>query len=251
MLEFRDVTFRYKEDDDYIMKNLNFKVEKGQFVSIIGPSGCGKSTIFRLLNGLEKPESGEILVDGKDISTLKDYCAFMPQKDLLFPWRTIEENISLPMEIKKVPKKERHKKCVEFLKEVGLLDYINKYPRDLSGGMKQRVSFGRTILTGSDILLLDEPFSALDYLTRMDMQEWILSQWRNLKKTIIFITHDVEEALFLSDTIYIINEKPFCKMDRVDIGNGENKTRDFLKQEEIIYLKERLINNLRLREGRI
>lgn len=251
MLEFRDVTFRYKEDDDYIMKNLNFKVEKGQFVSIIGPSGCGKSTIFRLLNGLEKPESGEILVDGKDISTLKDYCAFMPQKDLLFPWRTIEENISLPMEIKKVPKKERHKKCVEVLKEVGLLDYINKYPRDLSGGMKQRVSFGRTILTGSDILLLDEPFSALDYLTRMDMQEWILSQWRNLKKTIIFITHDVEEALFLSDTIYIINEKPFCKMDRVDIGNGENKTRDFLKQEEIIYLKERLINNLRLREGRI
>ena len=251
MLEFRDVTFRYKEDDDYIMKNLNFKVEKGQFVSIIGPSGCGKSTIFRLLNGLEKPESGEILVDGKDISTLKDYCAFMPQKDLLFPWRTIEENISLPMEIKKVPKKERHKKCVEVLKEVGLLDYINKYPRDLSGGMKQRVSFGRTILTGSDILLLDEPFSALDYLTRMDMQEWILSQWRNLKKTIIFITHDVEEALFLSDTIYIINEKPFCKMDRVDIGNGENKTRDFLKQEEIIFLKERLINNLRLREGRI
>ncbi|MBO8434080.1 MAG: ABC transporter ATP-binding protein [Tyzzerella sp.] len=251
MLEFRDVTFRYKEDDDYIMKNLNFKVEKGQFVSIIGPSGCGKSTIFRLLNGLEKPESGEILVDGKDISTLKDYCAFMPQKDLLFPWRTIEENISLPMEIKKVPKKERHKKCVEVLKEVGLLDYINKYPRDLSGGMKQRVSFGRTILTGSDILLLDEPFSALDYLTRMDMQEWILSQWRNLKKTIIFITHDVEEALFLSDTIYIINEKPFCKMDRVDIGNGENKTRDFLKQEEIISLKERLINNLRLREGRI
>ncbi len=251
MLEFRDVTFRYKEDDDYIMKNLNFKIEKGQFVSIIGPSGCGKSTIFRLLNGLEKPESGEILVDGKDISTLKDYCAFMPQKDLLFPWRTIEENISLPMEIKKVPKKERHKKCIEVLKEVGLLDYINKYPRDLSGGMKQRVSFGRTILTGSDILLLDEPFSALDYLTRMDMQEWILSQWRNLKKTIIFITHDVEEALFLSDTIYIINEKPFCKMDRVDIGNGENKTRDFLKQEEIIYLKERLINNLRLREGRI
>ena len=251
MLEFRDVTFRYKEDDDYIMKNLNFKVEKGQFVSIIGPSGCGKSTIFRLLNGLEKPESGEILVDGKDISTLKDYCAFMPQKDLLFPWRTIEENISLPMEIKKVPKKERHQRCVEVLKEVGLLDYINKYPRDLSGGMKQRVSFGRTILTGSDILLLDEPFSALDYLTRMDMQEWILSQWRNLKKTIIFITHDVEEALFLSDTIYIINEKPFCKMDRVDIGNGENKTRDFLKQEEIIYLKERLINNLRLREGRI
>ena len=247
MLEFKDVTFKYAEDDFYMMKDLNFSVKKGEFVSLIGQSGCGKSTILRLINGLEKPEKGEILIDGKNINTLKDYCAFMPQKDLLFPWRTIEKNLCIPMEIKGVPKKDMHKKCVNVLEEVGLLDYIDKYPKDLSGGMKQRVSFARTILAGSDIMLLDEPFSALDSLTRMDMQEWLLKQWKHFGKTIIFITHDVEEAVFLSDAVYIIQDRPFKDMERVEIPEQYPKSREFLKRPDIVTLREELIKKLRNR----
>ena len=177
MLQFENVSFRYAEDDFDMMRNLNFQVEDREFVSIIGASGCGKSTIFRLINGLEKLQQGRILVDGRPVQELKNYSAFMPQKDLLFPWRTIEKNICLPMELAKVPKAEQEKCCKEVLEQVGLSEYAKKYPKDLSGGMKQRVAFARTLLSGADMLLLDEPFSALDYLTRVDMQEWLLHQW--------------------------------------------------------------------------
>ena len=202
MLQFENVSIRYAEDDFDMMRNLNFQVEDREFVSIIGASGCGKSTIFRLINGLEKLQQGRILVDGRPVQELKNYSAFMPQKDLLFPWRTIEKNICLPMELAKVPKAEQEKRCKEVLEQVGLSEYAKKYPKDLSGGMKQRVAFARTLLSGADLLLLDEPFSALDYLTRVDMQEWLLHQWEHYHKTILFITHDVEEAIFLSKTIF-------------------------------------------------
>ena len=163
MLEFKNVSFRYAVDEFPMMENLSFSVEEGDFVSIIGASGCGKSTIFRLINGLEQLQKGEILVNGKPIREQKQYSAFMPQKDLLFPWRTIEKNICLPMELAGVPAAEQAKRCRDVLTQVGLLEYMKKYPKDLSGGMKQRVSFARTLLSGADMLLLDEPFSALDY----------------------------------------------------------------------------------------
>ena len=217
MLQFENVSFRYAEDDFDMMRNLNFQVEDREFVSIIGASGCGKSTIFRLINGLEKLQQGRNLVDGRPVQELKNYSAFMPQKDLLFPWRTIEKNICLPMELAKVPKAEQEKRCKEVLEQVGLSEYAKKYPKDLSGGMKQRVAFARTLLSGADLLLLDEPFSALDYLTRVDMQEWLLHQWEHYHKTILFITHDVEEAIFLSKTIYIIQDRPFSQMERVEV----------------------------------
>ena len=162
MLQFENVSFRYAEDDFDMMRNLNFQVEDREFVSIIGASGCGKSTIFRLINGLEKLQQGRILVDGRPVQELKNYSAFMPQKDLLFPWRTIEKNICLPMELAKVPKAEQEKCCKEVLEQVGLSEYAKKYPKDLSGGMKQRVAFARTLLSGADMLLLDEPVSGVD-----------------------------------------------------------------------------------------
>ena len=141
MLEFKDVSFRYAVDEQPMMENLSFSVEKGDFVSIIGASGCGKSTIFRLINGLEQLQEGEILVNGRPIREQKQYSAFMPQKDLLFPWRTIEKNICLPMELAGVPAAEQAKRCREVLAQVGLSEYMKKYPKDLSGGIKQRVSF--------------------------------------------------------------------------------------------------------------
>ncbi|MCI7658142.1 ABC transporter ATP-binding protein [Anaerotignum sp.] len=245
MLQFENVSFRYAEDDFDMMRNLNFQVEDREFVSIIGASGCGKSTIFRLINGLEKLQQGRILVDGRPVQELKNYSAFMPQKDLLFPWHTIEKNICLPMELAKVPKAEQEKRCKEVLEQVGLSEYAPKYPKDLSGGMKQRVAFARTLLSGADMLLLDEPFSALDYLTRVDMQEWLLHQWEHYHKTILFITHDVEEAIFLSKTIYIIQDRPFSQMERVEVPLSYPRNREDLKRPDIVELKETLIEKLR------
>ena len=245
MLQFENVSFRYAEDDFDMMRNLNFQVEDREFVSIIGASGCGKSTIFRLINGLEKLQQGRILVDGRPVQELKNYSAFMPQKDLLFPWRTIEKNICLPMELAKVPKAEQEKCCKEVLEQVGLSEYAKKYPKDLSGGMKQRVAFARTLLSGADMLLLDEPFSALDYLTRVDMQEWLLHQWEHYHKTILFITHDVEEAIFLSKTIFIIQDRPFSQMKRVEVPLSYPRNLEALKRPDIVELKETLIEKLR------
>ncbi len=245
MLEFRDISFRYAQDEQPMMENLNFQVEDRAFVSIIGASGCGKSTIFRLINGLEKPDAGQILVDGKPVQSLKNYSAFMPQKDLLFPWRTIEKNICLPMELAKVSAKEQKKRCEAVLRQAGLADYAQKYPKDLSGGMKQRVSFARTLLSGADMLLLDEPFSALDYLTRVEMQEWILHQWEHYHKTILFITHDVEEAIFLSKRVFIIKDRPFSEMEPVDIPLAYPRNREDLKRPDIVELKEQMIEKLR------
>lgn len=249
MLEFRDVSFKYEEDEEPMMTDLSFHVEDGEFVSVIGASGCGKSTIFRLINGLEKPQKGGIFVNGRSISEQKNYSAFMPQKDLLLPWRTIEKNVCLPMEIMRVPEDERRKAARAALEQVGLLDYAEKFSKDLSGGMKQRVAFARTLLSGADMLLLDEPFSALDYLTRVDMQEWLLSQWQDSGKTIIFITHDVEEAVFLSKRIFVIQDRPFSKMEETIVPMNYPRKREELKRPDIADLKERLISKLRRKDG--
>ena len=170
----------------------------------------------------------------------------MPQKDMLFPWRTIEKNLYLPMEMQHISKEEKKRRAEEVLAQVGLSEYMKKYPKDLSGGMKQRVAFARTLLSGAEMLLLDEPFSALDFLTRVDMQEWLLKQWENNKKTTLFITHDVEEAIFLSQSIFVIQaSKPFYSMERVEVPLDYPRDRSMLKQPEIVDLKEQLINKLR------
>lgn len=245
MLEFDNVTFQYAKEKQPMMENIHFCVQDGEFISIIGASGCGKSTIFRLINGLEKPQKGKILINGKPIEQTKHYSAFMPQKDLLFPWKTIEKNVCLPMELQKIPKKEQKQKCNEVLKEVGLLECAKKYPKELSGGMKQRISFARTLVAGAEMLLLDEPFSALDFLTRVDMQEWLLQQWLHLHKTILFITHDVEEAIFLSKYIFVIQYSPFSDMEKIEVPLDYPRKREDLKKKEIVELKEKLIQKLR------
>ena len=172
MLKFDNVSFQYDVEDFSIIDHLSFDVQDGEFVSVIGASGCGKSTIFRLVNKLLLPASGEILVDGESIERKRNYCGYMPQQDLLFPWRTVRENLLLPMEIRGgYSKTEMREKADAALESVGLKDWGDKTPKELSGGMRQRAAFARTVLTGSDLLLLDEPFSALDYLTRISMRE--------------------------------------------------------------------------------
>lgn len=249
MLTFQNVTFTYPRDIGPILRDFNFSVERGSFVSIVGTSGCGKSTIFRLINGLEKPQTGTIAVNGSPIGTLQHYSAFMPQKDLLFPWYDIKKNVCLPMQLAGVPKAEQDTRCREVLTRAGLADYAHKMPHELSGGMRQRVSFARTLLSGADMLLLDEPFSALDYLTKIEMQEWLLRQWEHYHKTILFITHDVEEAIFLSEKIYVIRTLPFSGMEEISVPLTYPRQRDDLGRPEIVALREQLVHSLRKEES--
>lgn len=246
MLTFDNVCFQYDSEDFSIIDHLSFTVKQGEFVSVIGASGCGKSTVFRLVNKLLTPSSGEILVDGNNIQGLKSYCGYMPQHDLLFPWRTVKENVKLPMEIAGgYTRAEMDEKAEQALESVGLKEWGSKAPRELSGGMRQRAAFARTVLTGSDLLLLDEPFSALDYLTRLSMREWLLEQWEKEQKTVLFITHDVEEAVFLSSRILVAEESPITHLKSIEVPAGYPRTREELKRPEIVELKEQLIGMLR------
>lgn len=246
LLEFDHVSYQYPGEDFDIIDQLSFQVEPGSFHCIIGVSGCGKSTIFRMTNGLLEPKSGTIRVGGESIAGQKHYCGYMPQKDLLFPWRTIGENLALPMEIRGgYSKKEQRERIDAALAEVGLEGCQDKRPDELSGGMRQRAAFARTMLTGSDLLLLDEPFSALDFLTRISMQEWLLEQWQRHKKTILFITHDVEEAIFLSSSVLVAESTPIRTLREIPIPLGYPRTRQDLKRSEIVDLREQLVDMLR------
>ena len=170
----------------------------------------------------------------------------MPQQDLLFPWRTVRENLMLPMEIQGGYSKEQmQKKADDALRSVGLADWGDKTPKELSGGMRQRAAFARTVLTGSDLLLLDEPFSALDYLTRLSMREWLLEQWEKEKKTVVFITHDVEEAVFLSSRILVVEQSPITHLRSIEVPAGYPRSREELRRPEILSLKEELIGMLK------
>ena len=209
MLEFDNVCFQYDVDDYAIMDKLSFQIQDGEFVCVIGPSGCGKSTIFRLVNKLLTPDAGRVLVNGQQIESLKNYCGYMPQHDLLFPWRTVRENVMLPMEIQSgYTKAEMLERADKALASVGLSDWGQKSPRELSGGMRQRAAFARTVLTGSDLLLLDEPFSALDYQTRLTVSADIAAMIRKAEKSVILITHDLAEAISLADRVLILSARP-------------------------------------------
>ena len=249
MLEFKDVSFRYPGDGTPTLDGLSFRAERGEFVSVIGPSGCGKSTIFRLASGLLTPDAGEITVNGQSIAGQKNYCGYMPQSDLLFPWRTVAENVRLPLEIRGgLSKGEMDDETDRALEAVGLSGWGKKSPKELSGGMRQRAAFARTVLTGSELLLLDEPFSALDYLTRLSMREWLLDQWQRERKTVLFITHDVEEAVFLSGRVLAAEARPVTVLAPFPVPLGYPRTMDSLKEPAMLELKSQLIEKLRRRE---
>ena len=241
--EFRHVTFRYDRREDPLIEDLSFQVGKGEFVALVGPSGCGKSTVFRLLNRLNAPEKGEVLINA--------VCGYMPQQDMLFPWRTVAENVALPLEIRSEQASERRsgaelrERAKEVLEMAGLKGWEDKLPRELSGGMRQRASFARTLMTGAELLLLDEPFSALDYLTRLSMREWLLEQWERDRKTVLFITHDVEEAIFLSTRILAAETSPIRELKEYAVPLGYPRTEASLGTHEALELKEQLIRMFR------
>ena len=244
ILEFKNVSFGYNNEQELI-SNLSFVIDKPKSVSIIGLSGSGKSTIFKLILSLLKNKSGEILYKGNSVFNQTSYAGYMPQKDLLFPWKNIADNLSIPMDIKNIPKDKKQQKIDEILKKMDLFDVKFKFPHELSGGMRQRISFARTILTDSDLLLFDEPLSALDYFTRISLQEWLIEELSFFPdKTAIFITHDIDEAIFLSDEILVVTEKPITKLDKIKVDLPKKRTRTMLNQPHIIELKSKLLSML-------
>ncbi|HWP47826.1 MAG TPA: ABC transporter ATP-binding protein [Candidatus Limnocylindrales bacterium] len=191
------------------LQKVNLYVREGEFVSLVGPSGCGKSTLFNIIAGLLQPdEEGEIYLDGERREDRRGFSAYMPQKDLLLPWRTILDNVILGLEIQGIKKSMARKEALALFPNFGLAGFEKNYPDSLSGGMRQRAALMRTILFKKDIMLLDEPFGALDAMTRSIMQQFLLKVWEEFRKTILFVTHDIEEAIFLSDRIYVMTARP-------------------------------------------
>jgi ABC-type nitrate/sulfonate/bicarbonate transport system ATPase subunit len=190
------------------LADVSLQVMPGEFVTFIGPSGSGKSTLLNLIAGLLEPDSGEVCIDGDACHDRVGRVGYMPQKDLLLPWRTTLDNAIIPLELHGLPRTEARERARSMLPLFGLEEFADAYPAALSGGMRQRAALLRTILTERDVLLLDEPFGALDALTRRDLQDWLLGIWQQLQRTVIFITHDVEEALYLGDRVVVFSARP-------------------------------------------
>ena len=203
MLKFENITYTYhtKEGETTAVKDLTFEVEDGQFVSVIGPSGCGKTTILSLAAGILAPSSGEVKRGGGEFG-------YMLQRDALFPWRSVEQNIFLPLEVKKRNTPEMRQKALALAEKYGLKDFLKKSPNQLSGGMRQRVALIRTLAAEPDILMLDEPFSALDYQTRLEVCDDVQSIIKGEKKTALLVTHDISEAISLADRIVVLTHRP-------------------------------------------
>lgn len=239
-------TFQNAGENKKIFTNISLKVDQGEFVSVIGTSGSGKSTLFRLIAGLLMPDQGEICINGEMLEKRLGKVGYMPQKDLLLPWRTVMDNIMLPLELTKEKKELKMAEVRNWLSRFGLAPNEKAYPNELSGGMRQRAAFLRTIMTGRDLLLLDEPFGALDALTKRNMHSWLLELWGELQRTVLFITHDLEEAILLSDRIYLLPSESEKEVQEVKVHLPRPRTPELIYQPEFITLRkelERLIHN--------
>lgn len=244
MLTIEDLSYAFPGEGSAagvpIFQHVSIDVDQGEFVSIIGASGSGKSTLFRLIAGLIEPDQGKIRLNGRVLHDRLGQTGYMPQKDLLLPWRTVMENVLLPLELAKGEKQPKEGEIRKWLDRFGLAAYENAYPHELSGGMRQRVAFLRTIMTGRELLLLDEPFGALDALTKRNMQSWLLGLWGELKKTVLFITHDLEEAVLLSDRIYLLPGRHGGKIQEVKVNLERPRTPELIYQPEFIALRKEL-----------
>ncbi|MCC0679633.1 MULTISPECIES: ABC transporter ATP-binding protein [unclassified Clostridioides] len=230
-ISIKNVSKTYKDVD--VLKDISIDVYEGEFVSILGPSGCGKSTIFNIITQLTDYNSGMVNINGN--------YSYMYQKDLLLPYKTIIDNVSLPLVLKKEKKSKARSMVKHYFEVFGLEGYEYKYPSELSGGMRQRANFLRTFINSNDIMLLDEPFGALDSLTKTSMQKWLLEVKKKVNSTILLITHDIDEAIMLSNRIYVISKKPSIVKKEFIIDN-RNINEDNL--EYVIKLKKEIISLL-------
>ena len=210
----------------HVLENIQHRIENGRFISIIGPSGCGKTTLLRIIAGLEKASAGKVFLDGKELVRGTEEVGLVFQEYALFPWRTTLGNIEMGPEIKGVEKEIRRSKAMEYIKTFNLSGFENRYPRELSGGMKQRVAIARTLIMNPRVVLMDEPFGSLDSQTRNGLQEFLLGIWEKRRDTIVFVTHNVDEAVFLSDEIVVLSKRParIAKVFEVGILRPRDRT---------------------------
>lgn len=233
-----------------VLGGLSFTVADGEFVSIIGPSGSGKTTLFGVIGGLERPSVGEIWIDGRETTGSRGHISYMPQQPSLLPWRTVAGNIELSLQIAGIEKSESKKKAMEWLERIGLAAYATSYPHVLSGGMGQRVSFLRALLAPQSLMLLDEPFGALDALTRVQMQQWLMSIWEENRRSVLLVTHSIEEALFLSDRIIVLSDSPAVVLKELDVPFDRPRSDAIWEDTRYLQLKNEIYSLLQSGMGK-
>ena len=228
-----------------VLEDVSFEAGDGELVSIIGPSGCGKSTLLNIIAGLDEPTTGAIFLDRRQAERRLGVVGYMQQKDLLLPWRTVINNAILGLELRGVSRRVASLRALELVERFGLKGFEQEYPFALSGGMRQRASFLRTVLADQEVFLLDEPFGALDALNRTQLQEWLLGLWESLGKTIVLVTHDVDEAIFLSDRVYVMTARPgrIKLVQPVDLPRP--RTLDMITDPDFVSLKATLLASIR------
>jgi len=223
---------------------VTLSIPQGSFVSLIGPSGCGKSTIFNIIAGLLEPTAGRVLIDGIEATGTIGRVGYMLQKDLLLPWRSVLDNVILGMEIQGVPLREARGRALPLLQRYGLSGFEHLYPSSLSGGMRQRAALLRTPLFDTDVILLDEPFGALDAQTKLQMQEWLMQLWGDFGKTVVFVTHDIEEAIFLSDEVHVMGTRPGRIIEKIPVSIERPRRRASVLTPAFLATKERCLELL-------
>ena len=226
------------------VEDISLRIATTRFVSIIGPSGCGKSTLFNIIAGLTRPTAGAVLLDGYEITGMVGFVGYMLQKDLLLPWRTVLDNVILGMELQRIPKPVARQRALPYLNRYGLGGFERRYPAVLSGGMRQRAALLRTLLYDSEMILLDEPFGALDAQTRAHMQQWLLQIWADFQKTVVFVSHDVDEAVYLSDEIFVMSARPGRIKETITVPLGRPRSPAIIHDGKFIDIKRRCLELL-------
>lgn len=232
-----------------VLDDVSLTVGRGEFVSILGPSGSGKSTLFSVLTGVETADEGRVLIDGAVPTAGAHPFAWMPQRDVLFPWRSVERNVALGLEVARVPRREARRRARALLPTFGLEGFADALPHQLSGGMRQRAALARTVALGRDVLLLDEPFGALDALTRTELQLWLERIWERERWTVVLITHDVREAVLLSDRVYVLGARPARVRHCVEVDLERPRTVETLSDPRVAALERELLAALEV--GRV
>lgn len=247
VLEARGIrkSFRERKQEVHVLDDLSIKVQPGQFVSIIGPSGSGKSTLFHIIGGLTAPDAGSIWMDGREVTGQKGLIAYMPQQPALFPWRTVEDNVLLPRELAGMSGEQAREETQLWIDRAGLTGFEKAYPHTLSGGMQQRAAFLRAMMSPHEVMCLDEPFSALDALTRSDMQRWLLDIWEEHRRSVLMITHHIEEALLLSDVVYVMSSRPASILQKIEVPFPRPRLEHITADPSFLTLKHDISEMLR------
>ena len=240
-IEIRHVSHAFRGGALPVLADMSVEVPAGSFVSLVKPSGCGKSTLLRMLTGLLSADEGEVRVDGQDVPGRPGGVAYMPQKDLLFPWRRALGNAALGAEIAGQPRGEARARALALFPRFGLAGFERAWPAQLSGGMRQRLALLRTFLMPRDVLLLDEPFGALDAINRREMQRWLQEVWIADRRTVLFVTHDVEEALLLSDAVLVMTSRPGRIQASVEVPFTRPREPGIVADPEFVQLKAKLL----------